>query len=136
MTAFSITVDADDVVRLMARGASSLDRLVEEVAEELSEELRSEGRQRSARLGEEWPVEGAGDQQRRVEAPEWWTHFVTGGTQAHGPRSATRMVFAIDGNVVSATHVRGVAADPFDRHAIDTVQHRVDDIMRRLIGGL
>lgn len=134
-SSFVITVDADDVVRLMRRGANAIDRLVEEVAEELSEELRQEGAKHSKRLGAEWPVQGAGDRERRIEPPEWWAHFVIGGTAPHGPRAASRMVFAVDGNVVSALHVAGVRGDAFDRRAIDSTQHRVDDLMRRLIGG-
>jgi hypothetical protein len=131
-----ITVDADEVIRLMRRAEDALDLLVAAVADELAEESAREGGQISSRLGQRWPVEGTGDEQRTVEAPEWWAHFVAGGTKPHGPVHAPRLVFAVDGRVVSAHTVSGTAADPFDERAIRATESRVDDIIARLIGGL
>lgn len=134
----TITADADEVLAYIRRAQGSLDRLVQEVAEEVAQEAAAEGGKVSSRLGAEWPVEGTGRERRTVEAPEWWAHFLAGGTRDHGPRNAPRLVFEVDGNIVSALHVRGIAADPFDKRAIEAVDHRVDDIMRRvmLMGGL
>ena len=130
-----IRVDDRQVQALLDRAEDGLDRLVEEVAQELSERVQAEGAKRSQRLGAEWAVNGTGDAEREVEAPEWWAHFVTGGTRPHGASTGSRMVFAVDGKVVSASFVQGVSADPFDEAAIRDTESRVDDIIRRLIEG-
>lgn len=130
----TIRVDDDEVLRLLRRVEGGLDRLVEEVAEELADEAAREGRSVSSRLGAKWPVSGTGDETRHVEAPEWWAHFIAGGTKDHGARSAPRLAFTIDSRFVTPTHVRGIAPNPFDERAIRTTEHRVDDIVRRLIG--
>lgn len=137
MVAGSVTirVDDDEVQALVHRVEGGLERLVEEVSQELADEAAREGGRASRRLGQRWPVSGSGGTIRHVEAPEWWAHFVAGGTRDHGPRHAERLTFDIDGRFISARSVRGVKADPFDERAISTTEHRVDDIVRRLIDG-
>jgi hypothetical protein len=40
-------------------------------------------------------------------------HMVAGGTKAHGPRKAKRLVFWSKGGYVVASKVRGIPANPF-----------------------
>jgi hypothetical protein len=129
----TITVDDDEVQALVRRVEGGMDRLVVEVADDLAGELAQEAQSASSRLGRKWEVTGSGDEVRHIEAPEWWAHFLAGGTREHGPVTAQRLTFEVNGNFVSASHVRGIPANPFDERAIRTTQRRVDDIVRRLI---
>ena len=129
-----ITVNSEAVVTVLTRVAGSLDRLVELVAQELAEAGAREAGPRSARLGEPWTVEGAGPAERHVEAPEWWAHFLAGGTSPHGPADAAeRLVFEVNGETVWAQYVEGIAADHFDERAIASTRNKVDTILRQVI---
>jgi hypothetical protein len=136
MSTVVVTVDDDKLQAFIRRAESNLDRLVQEVAEETAQELASEAGKRSPRLGVPWEIDGSGDERRTITAPEWWAHFLSGGTVAHGPTSKSRMVFTIDGDTVWARSVSGIAADPFDERAARSAGSRVDEIVERLIGGL
>lgn len=131
-TSITIRVDDDKVVAALRNVANGIDDVIERVAEELAETVADEARPASSRLGAPWQVGAEGDT-RHVIAPEWWAHFIAGGTADHGPSTAPRLAFSVDGTMVYARHVRGISADPFDKRAVARTESRVDDIMRDVI---
>lgn len=131
-SSWTVTVDADRVILALKRVEGGIAEVVEQVAQELADQLSTEGGKVSSRLGAEWPVTGSGDE-RHVEAPEWWAHFLAGGTADHGPTSAPRMAFVVDGQSVFATHVVGIPATHFDDQAAHNTESRIDQIMHDII---
>lgn len=131
--AITITVDDDRVLAALRNVENGIEDLIDRVADELAGNVATEAGQRSTRLGAPWEVEGAGPDERHVVAPEFFAHFLAGGTQAHGPARASRLVFAVDGKMVFARHVSGITADHFDERAIKKTESRVDDLMRDVI---
>lgn len=124
----------DEKVRHMLTNAShALDKLVERVAVGFEKEIRGTAGAVSDRLGAPWEITGMGPHERSVVAPEWWAHFLAHGTREHGPRTADRLVFQIDGSVISVASVRGTKATHFDLKAVDKMKGRVDDILRQVI---
>lgn len=129
-------VDSDLMTRAMREATEDLEKLVTLVAHALGEELQHEGRSIAPALGEEWDVStGVSPWSRTVSAPEdaWWAHFVARGTKEHGPRNAEKLLFTIDGEMIGAERVKGMAANPFDTRAIARTRSHVDEILRRLI---
>lgn len=130
-------VDDRALVSAMRHDVNKLERLVELVAMDLSGNLEEEGGAVQSALGGHWNVDrGPGQFAARVQAPEdaWWAHFIAHGTRDHGPRSADRLVFAVDGQVVSADRVRGVTANPFDERAKMHTRSKIPTIIRRMLG--
>lgn len=123
-----VEIDRSDVDRLLREGKEALTRLIDRAAEELSTTVAQEASSASKRLGEAWQVETIGEE-RRVYAPEFFAHFLARGTQAHGPKQADRMVFAVDGQTVYAAHVAGVPANPFGERAITSTESRLDALV-------
>lgn len=54
----------------------------------------------------------------------WFEHFVIGGTQDHGPRSAGALVFEGRNGVVRTGRVRGVQPNPMVRRVADQYEGR------------
>lgn len=126
-------VDDEGLVRALAHVNDKVDSFVQWAALDLEREVRDEAGQYSSRLAAPWSIEGEGPWERHVVAPEWWAHILAHGARPHGPRSADRMVFVIDGDVVVAETVSGTPATHFDEAAQERTRSRVDDILRRLI---
>lgn len=112
---------------------NDLDRLINDIAHDLARELGVAGGQHASELGNDWGVDGVGSYERHISSPVWWAHFISGGTQSHGPRTASKLVFTIDGETIFADEVRGIPATHFDEQAIAKTRSHVDDIVRRLI---
>lgn len=135
VASISFVVDDDAFVRAMHRAEDAVDGLIKLVALSVAESLQEEGGQLSNRLNEPWNVSGTGPFERHVEAPEagWFAHILAHGASPHGAVRAERLVFAIDGGIISPESVRGVPANPFDERALDKARSHVDDIIRLLI---
>lgn len=135
--AASVTFDVvdDHLIADLRRIDDRLEDFIRLAAYDLAEQLREEGGQHSSRLAEPWDISGTGPFERTVTAPDFFAHFLTGGTKAHGPRSSDRMLFEVDGDFVAAMYVSGIPATHFDETAIARTRARVDDIIRRLIEG-
>lgn len=131
--ALTITVDDDNVLRVLRHAESALGRVVGLAAKELASQAAQAGRAVTPKLGARWAIEGRGTRERQVRAPEWWAHFLAGGTKPHGPRRAPALVFAADGAFVRTDHVRGVTATHFDKKAVDRTKPRVAEIIARAI---
>lgn len=120
---------------MMALGlvTDRLGLLIDEAAEDLADSLKEEGGKVSTRLGADWPISGDGPDERHVTAPEWWAHFLAGGTAPHGPRTQPRLAFSVDGQSVFAHYVRGLPPNPFDERAISRTSGRLDEIIGRVM---
>jgi hypothetical protein len=129
----TFVVENEQVLAMLARVETGLSRIVGLVAEALALDAASEAGQVSTRLGQPWPVSGTSPVERHVEAPEWWAHFLAGGTRSHGPTSAPQLAFEVDGNMVFASYVSGISADHFDERAVEQTKGRVDDIIRLVL---
>jgi hypothetical protein len=129
----SFTVEDEAVLASFRRVESGLHDVIVKLAEDLAHEAAMEAGHRSSRLGMPWEIQGTGSLERHVVAPEWWAHFLAGGTVAHGPTSADKLVFEVDGEVVFASFVSGIPGDHFDERAVGKTRGHVDDIMRRVI---
>lgn len=128
----SFVVEDDQVLAQLRRVAEGVPDLVKFLADDLADYAAAEARGASSRLGAPWQVTVVGEV-GHVVAPEWWAHFVAGGTRAHGPRKAEKLVFEVDGETVFADWVEGMPSDPFDKRAIAKTETHVDDIMKRII---
>ena len=138
MAVVSITVDSEGMVRALDRVENGLDQLVGLVAQDLANVAAQEAGQASTRLGNPWTITGGGPVTRNVVAPEWWAHFLAGGTRDHGPRTASMLVFGggAGGEAIFAQFVQGIPADPFDKRAVTRATANVDDILNRLIASV
>lgn len=125
--ALSFDVDDADFLHVLHETADDLDRLIAAIADD----LRVVADEESASKGVTWQTDGAS-----IVAEQWWAHFPAHGTKAHGPRIADRLVFEVDGEVVFASFVKGVAPDGFDARAVEREASRVDDVMRRVVESL
>lgn len=128
----TIVVDDENVLRVLRNTADALEHVITPIAKDVAKEAREAGRAVTPKLGAEWHIDGRGAE-RRVEAPEWWAHFLAGGTKDHGPRKAPLLRFSIDGNVIHATHVRGIAATHFDKKAVDRSKSHVTSIIEHAL---
>lgn len=130
----TITVDSEEVTVKLKRAMNALDNLVLNAARQLAVDAAREGGNVNPVLGDRWNVD-RGMFEAKVSAPEeaWWAHFIAGGTKQHGPRTAPRMVFELDGTIISATQVAGIPANPFDKRAVSRTRSRLDDIIRRML---
>lgn len=129
-------VDDDQLQATITRMTTGLKELVDFVAEEAGEQLAAAGGQYSSRIGGEWRISGAGPTERHVQPPEeaWFAHFVAGGTGAHGPARAQKLVFNVNGNTVFADFVSGTPATGFDKEALEATRGNMADIIRRVLG--
>jgi hypothetical protein len=135
MTAgITFVVEDDAVLRKLRATADDLEHLITALAEQAADDLRLEGGHVASHLAAPWEIEGFGDAERRVVAPVWWAHFLAGGTQAHGPVSAGKLVFQVAGEMVFADYVGGISATHFDEAALNRTRSHVDEIARRIVG--
>ena len=118
-------VDDRALVWLGQQTTSALDRLIDDI----TEDLRQTAAEESASRHITWTAEPG-----RVVADQWFAHFLARGTAPHGPESARRLFFSIDGQMVSPAFVAGIPADPFHERAAEAESSRIDDILRRAIG--
>src|ERR1043165_534301 len=131
----TITVDDERFVRAMHETEDRIGKVLDAIAYDMARELEHEGGEVAPELGEPWRIEGrTAPTSRTVQAPEdaWWAHFIARGTATHGPRTAERMIFTIDGETVSAATVRGITANPFHERAEAATRSHVDEILRRM----
>lgn len=126
--------DEDLVARLHVT-AGALDHLIDLAAEELAKNIATEAASVSSRLGAPWDVIGFTGTDKKVVAPEFFAHFLAGGTVAHGPRVASRLMFAVDGTMVFAKQVSGIGPNPFDERAVAKTQGSLDSLVSRIIEG-
>jgi hypothetical protein len=129
----TLTVLWEEFAQELGAFTGRLDQIVELAAKDLADAAAQEGGEHSKRLGADWPVSGTGPGERHVVAPEWWAHFVAGGTQAHGPARAQKLVFTVDGQQVRASRVSGTPATKFDERAVERSRSNLDDVVRRAI---
>jgi len=134
--AFTITVDSDDFNRDMAAMLTAIPILIDRIADQLAEDLAQEGGSAASRLGAPWEISGTGPSERHVEAPEWWAHFIAGGTSGHGPVSAPQLVFDVGSGTVFAGFVSGIGATHFDEAAMSDTRMDLDAIFTKLVAEL
>lgn len=133
MTTLSFVVDDALFTQEMRDTVDDLGKLIDDIAKDAAESLAEEGGQHSSRLGAPWEITGSGPDERHVQAPEFFAHFIAGGTSGHGPRAAQKLVFSANGNTVFADYVSGVPATHFDEAALAKTDSHLDEIMRRAI---
>jgi len=129
----TITVDDESVLRVLRQTEGALERVLTPIAQETARMAAEAGGAVTPKLGAPWEIEGEGSFERKVRAPEWWAHFLAGGTKDHGPRNSPALVFTLDGNTIRAGRVRGVTATHFDKKAIDRTRPRVAQIIARVL---
>lgn len=131
--ALDIKIDDEQLVQFVGETIAKLPNFIDELAKEVSEEVAIEASGVSTRLGAPWEVRGDSPTEREIVPPEWWAHFLSGGTQPHGPVHASKLTFTVDGNTVFADFVGGIAADHFDQRAVDNVNSRCEEIFGRVV---
>lgn len=128
---FRVTGDEEIAAKLLAT-ASVMSEMIDHAADLLAKDVAAEAASVSTRLSAPWSIEGWGGT-KRVVAPEFFAHFLAGGTSPHGPSTATRLVFEVDGGMVFAKAVSGIPANPFDDRAVAKTQVGLDALMHGLI---
>lgn len=130
---YSVTVDTSQIDALADRERQSLAKTVELIADVLMGELAKESGGASTRVADGWQKERQGADGMLVNNAEFFAGWLARGTRGHGPTSAPRMTFAIDGGVVSTTYVAGIRADPFDERAVRTTESDASDLIAQLV---
>jgi hypothetical protein len=132
MPTLQITVDDEQVLAAMRRAEGLAERIIVLAAKDLGHEAQVEGGRVARHLAEPWEEQLHG-LQASVAAPEFWAHFLAHGTSAHGPVSAERLVFTVEGETVFATSVSGIAANPFDERAMADTERNLSRILQQAL---
>ena len=128
-----VLIDDRQVREMLRRAPGVIPALINEAAKELQAHLERESAEASTRVSESWKINQAGQFTSTVSSDVFFAGWLARGTRPHGPASAPRMVFSIDGHGVSASFVQGIPADPFEERAIAKAQDRVPTMLEYLV---
>lgn len=136
MPAVEILIDDAALKAALAVAGTRIDQIVDDLAATLQDNLEREAGPVSSRVAASFATTGSGSDERRVSSSEFIATFLARGTRDHGPVSAPRLAFAIDGRFVRPLLVRGVRANPFDRRAVTQTEAAAPSIIARALEGI